>query len=390
MKNRFLSKRYCQNENEETVMGKVTALAQEADDVINLSIGDPDINTPLPIIEAAFEDAKAGYTKYTDCRGYKELRDEIAKYYREEFGLQVEDDEIMVTTSGCIAMSLALEAVLDDGDEVIVPTPYFTIYKTQIELARGVLVEMDTFEEEHYQIDAARLEDCITPKTKAIIINSPNNPTGSCLTLETMKKIAEIAEKHDLVVISDEIYTIYSFADAFIPFSSLPGMKERTITINSFSKNFIMTGWRVGAVIAPPQIINTMKRIDENLVYSAPSISQRAAIKALRCRKEIQPELTARFKERVYYAAERINKIPNMHVIYPPMGTFYLFLNIKDTGLTSEEAAMKIFEEAHVVMIPGNGYGTRGEGYLRIACTVDISQLKEAFDRIEKMEIFKA
>ena len=240
MKNRFLSKRYCQNENEETVMGKVTALAQEADDVINLSIGDPDINTPLPIIEAAFEDAKAGYTKYTDCRGYKELRDEIAKYYREEFGLQVEDDEIMVTTSGCIAMSLALEAVLDDGDEVIVPTPYFTIYKTQIELARGVLVEMDTFEEEHYQIDAARLEDCITPKTKAIIINSPNNPTGSCLTLETMKKIAEIAEKHDLVVISDEIYTIYSFADAFIPFSSLPGMKERTITINSFSKNFIM------------------------------------------------------------------------------------------------------------------------------------------------------
>jgi len=351
---------------------------------------DPDVNTPLPIIEAAFEDAKAGYTKYTDCRGYKELRDEIAKYYQEEFGLQVEDEEIMATTSGCIAMSLALEAILDDGDEVIVPAPYFTIYKTQIELARGVLVEMDTYEEEHYQIDAARLEACITPKTKAIIINSPNNPTGSCLTLETMKKIAEIAEKHDLVVISDEIYTIYSFADAFVPFSSLPGMRERTITINSFSKNFVMTGWRVGAVIAPPQIINTMKRINENLVYSVPAISQRAALKALRCRKDVQPALEALFKERVYYAAERINKIPNMHVIYPPMGTFYLFLNIKDAGLTSEEAAMKIFEEAHVVMIPGNGYGKCGEGYLRIACTVDISQLKEAFDRIEKMEIFKA
>lgn len=390
MENRFLSKRYCQNKDEETVMGKVAALAQEADDVINLSIGDPDVNTPLPIIEAAFEDAKAGYTKYTDCRGYKELRDEIAKYYQEEFGLQVEDEEIMATTSGCIAMSLALEAVLDDGDEVIVPAPYFTIYKTQIELARGVLVEMDTYEEEHYQIDAARLEACITPKTKAIIINSPNNPTGSCLTLETMKKVAEIAKKNNLLVISDEIYTIYNFADAFVPFSSLPGMKERTITINSFSKNFVMTGWRVGAVIAPPQIINTMKRINENLVYSVPAISQRAALKALRCRKDVQPALAALFKERVYYAAERINNIPNMHVIYPPMGTFYLFLNIKDTGLSSEEAAMKIFEEAHVVMIPGNGYGKCGEGYLRIACTVDISQLKEAFERIEKMEIFKA
>lgn len=389
MENRFLSKRYCSRE-EDTVIGHVTALARQADDVINLSIGDPDVNTPQQIIDAAFADAKAGYTKYTDCRGYKELRDEIAKYYKAEFNMDIADEEIMVTTSGCMAMSLVLEAILDDGDEVITQAPYFTIYKTQVELARGKLVELDTFEEERYQVNIERLESCITPKTKAIIINSPNNPSGSCLTVETMKKIAEVAEKHDLVVISDEIYTIYSFDHPFVPFSSLPGMKERTVTINSFSKDYVMTGWRIGAIIAPPQIIDTVRRISENLVFSTPAISQRAALHALRCRKEVQPELTALFKERIYYAAERINKIPNMHVIYPPMGTFYLFVNIKDTGLTSEEAAMKIFEETHVVMIPGNGFGRCGEGYLRIACTVDLSQLKEAFDRIEKMEIFKA
>ncbi len=389
MENRFLSKRYCGRE-EDTVIGHVTALARQADDVINLSIGDPDVNTPQQIIDAAFADAKAGYTKYTDCRGYKELRDEIAKYYKDEFDMDIADEEIMVTTSGCMAMSVVLEAILDDGDEVVSQSPYFTIYKTQVELARGKLVELDTFEEERYQVNIERLESRITPKTKAIIINSPNNPSGSCLTVETMKKIAEVAEKHDLVVISDEIYTIYSFDHPFVPFSSLPGMKERTVTINSFSKDYVMTGWRIGAIIAPPQIIDTVRRISENLVFSTPAVSQRAALHALRCRKEVQPALSKIFRERIFYAAERINKIPNMHVIYPPMGTFYLFVNIKDTGLTSEEAAMKIFEETHVVMIPGNGFGRCGEGYLRIACTVDISQLKEAFDRIEKMEIFKA
>lgn len=387
MEKRFLADKY--KNKQKSAIGQLGAMSAGIDDLINLSLGDPDFATPLPIIEKAFEDAKAGYTHYTDCRGYSELRDEIAKYYKEEFDIQVADEEIMVTTSACMGMYLVLEAILNDGDEVIVPAPYFTIYKEQVELAGGVLVEMETFEEDRYQIDTAQLEAHITPKTKAIILNSPNNPTGSCLTLETMKKIAEVAKKYELAVISDEIYTIYSFAEPFVPFSSLPEMKERTITLNSFSKNFVMTGWRVGAVIAPPYIIDAMKGINEGLVYSAPAVSQRAALHALRCRREVQPELVKSFKERVYYAAERINAIPNMHVIYPPMGSFYLFINIKDTGLSSAEAANRLLEEAHVLVIPGNGFGACGEGYLRIACTVDISVLAEAFDRIEKMEIFK-
>ena len=227
MERKFLAKRYCKDEG--TVMGQVAALAGNFDDIINLSIGDPDIVTPEPIIRQAFEDAMAGHTKYTDCRGYAELRQAIAEYYSEDFGMRLSDEEIMVTTSGCIAMYLALEAILDDGDEVIVPSPYFTIYRSQIELARGKIVELDTFEEENWQIDPARLEDAITPRTKALILNSPNNPTGSCLSLETMKKIAQVAEKYDLAVIADEIYTIYSFAQEFVPFSSLEGMRERTI-----------------------------------------------------------------------------------------------------------------------------------------------------------------
>lgn len=387
MEKRFLSKRY--SSDDESVIGQLAGKSEGITDLINLSLGDPDIATPQPIIEKAFSDVMAGHTKYTDCRGYRELRDEIAKYYKEEFDMYVADEEIMVTTSACMAMCLALEAILDDGDEVIVPAPYFTIYKTQVELARGKLVELDTFEEEDYQVDADRLEALITPRTKAIILNSPNNPTGSCLSLDTMKKIAEIAEEHDLVVISDEIYTIYSFAAPFVPFASLPRMKERTITLNSFSKNFVMTGWRIGAMLAPPQIINAARKINENLIYSAPAVSQRAALHALRCRKEVQPKLAETFKERVYYAAKRINAIPNMHVIYPPMGSFYLFINIKDTGLSSAEAADRLLEEAHVLTIPGNGFGDCGEGYLRIACTVDTAVLAEAFDRIEKMEIFQ-
>lgn len=386
MEQKFLADKY--KNKEKSAIGQLGAMSAGIEDLINLSLGDPDVTTSLSVIENAFEDAKAGYTHYTDCRGYRELRDEIAKYYKEDFNMQVADEEIMVTASACMGMYLVLEAILNDGDEVIVPAPYFTIYKAQVELAGGVLVEMETFEEDRYQIDSEQLEAHITPKTKAIILNSPNNPTGSCLTLETMKKIAEVAKKHDIVVIADEIYTIYSFAEPFVPFASLPEMKERTITLNSFSKNFVMTGWRIAAVIAPPYIIDAMKDINEGLIYSAPSVSQRAALHALRRRNEIQPALAEKFKERVFYAAQRINKIPNMHVIYPPMGSFYLFVNIKATGLSSTEAAKKICEEAHVLMIPGNGFGDCGEGYLRVACTVDISVLKEAFDRIEQMEIF--
>lgn len=387
MKHKFIAKRYWKDQS--TAMGQSDVLAKSFDDVINLSLGDPDLTTHELIIEKAFEDAKAGHTKYTDFRGDPELRSEICKFYKEEYGMDVADEEVFVSASACLGMYLALEAIVDDGDEVILQAPYFTPYPQQVELARGIPVELPTYEEEDFQINTERLESLITERTKALVINSPSNPTGNCLTVETMEKIAAIAEKYDLIVISDDIYTSFSYQNPFVPFASLPGMKDRTIILNSFSKNFTMTGWRVGNIIAPDYIIRTIQQINENVVFTAPSISQRAAIYALRNRETVQPEMVAEYKTRMFFAAEKINEIPKMSVIYPPKGSFYLFINIKKSGLTSEEAADVILRKAHVLMLPGNAFGNCGEGYLRIACTVGVDKLGEAMDRIKKIHEFQ-
>ena len=383
MKHKFIAKRYWKDQS--TPMGQSDEMAKMFDDVIDLSLGDPDLTTDLRIIDAAFADAKAGHTKYTDFRGDPELRQAIIKYYKEEYDMDIVDEEIFVAASGCLAMYLVLEAILDDGDEVILQAPFFTPYPQQVELARGIPIELPTYEEEDFQINVERLESLITERTKALVINSPSNPTGNCLTVETMEKIAEIAEKHDLIVVSDDIYTAFSYQNPFVPFASLPGMKERTIIINSFSKNFTMTGWRVGNIVAPDYIIKIVQQINENVVFTAPSISQRAAIFALEHRDEVQPPMIEEYKRRMFYAAERINKIPKMSVIYPPKGSFYLFINIKEMGMSSIDAADMILKEAHVLTLPGIAFGECGEGYVRIACTVNIDTLKEAFDRIEKV-----
>lgn len=384
MKDKFIAKRYWKDQS--TAMGQADVLAKSFDDCISLSLGDPDLITHEMIIKQAFEDAKAGHTKYTDFRGDPELRNEISKFYDAEYGMKVKDEEIFVCASACLGMYLSLEAVIDDGDEVILQAPYFTPYPQQVELARGVPVELPTYEEEDFQINIERLESLINERTKAIVINSPSNPTGNCLTIETMENIAVIAEKYDLLVIADDIYTSFSYQNKFVPFASLPGMQERTIILNSFSKNFTMTGWRVGNIVAPQHIIKIIQQINENVVFTAPSISQRAAICALRNRDIVQPKMVEEYRIRMFYAAERIVKIPKISVINPPRGGFYLFVNIKKTGLTSEEAANRILREAHVVVLPGNAFGACGEGYVRIACTVNVDKLKEAFDRIEKIE----
>lgn len=386
MKHKFVSKRYWKDQS--TPMGQVDELVKQFDDTIDLSLGDPDLITHDIIIDNSMRDAKLGHTKYTDFRGDPELRNEIIKFYQEEYNLLIKDEEIFIAASGCLGMYLALEAILDDGDEVILQAPYFTPYPQQVELARGVPVPLNTYENEDFQINIEKLESLITERTKAIIINSPNNPTGNTLSMETMKGIRDIAVKYDLVVISDDIYTSFSFKEPFVPIVSLEGMKERTIIINSFSKNFTMTGWRIGNLIAPDYIIKTIQQINENVVFTAPSISQRGAIYALRNRNIVQPSMVEEYRKRAFYAADRINKITNMSVL-DPKGTFYLFVNIKKTGLNSIDASDIILKEAHVLTIPGIAFGECGEGYVRIACTVGVERLKEAFDRIEKMRIFK-
>lgn len=385
MKHRFLAKKYWKDAS--TPFGTTNEKAAQFDDCINLSIGDPDLITDKIIIDGAYQDALKGHTRYTNMYGDIELRDEIRKFYKDEYDLDIATDEVIVTTSGLIAMYMALQAILDEGDEVIIQSPFFTPYTAQVEMARGIPVELDTYEEEDFQINIDRLKSLITPRTRALIINTPSNPTGSCLSADTLGEIAKIAEEEDLIVIADDIYTSYSFEKDFIPFMSMPGMRERTITINSFSKNFIMTGWRVGNIIAPAFIVRVLKDMGENIVYSAPAPSQRAAIYALRNRKVIQPPIIAEYRKRMEYAAERINRIPWMSVITPPKGSFYLFINIKKSGLSSLDAADMILEKAHVLLLPGNAFGRCGEGYLRLACTVGVDKLEEAFDRIEKIEL---
>lgn len=384
MKN-IISKRY--QKSEKTAMGEVFDFLNKYDDIINLSIGDPDLITADVVIEHMAEDAKNGHTKYTDYRGYPELRQEIAKFYKEEYDVNVDDSQVFVSAGGCVSMYLVMEAILDDGDEVIIPDPYFAPYPSQVELARGKAVMLPTYEAEGFQINIERLEKIVTKRTKAIILNSPNNPTGACLSLETLNKIADFCEKHDIAVVADDIYTAFSFAEEFVPIMKIKNMKDRTITINSFSKNFIMTGFRVANIIAPKNVIDTIQKINENLVFTTPSISQRAALHALRLRHQIQPQIISEFKQRVQYCIERISNIKNM-TTQPLGGSFYVFPNIKATGMSSDEVSQLIMEEAHVLLLAGSAFGECGEGYLRISCTVGIDKLKEVFDRIEKMSIF--
>ena len=360
-------------------------VAVKYDDLINLSIGDPDIFTPEIIVKEAFKDALAGHTKYTESRGYPELREAICDFYKDRYDMDIKDEEVFVSTAGSVAMFLTMQAILDDGDEVIIIEPYFFPYPEQVKMAGGVPVFIRTSMENNFQIDFDNLRNAVTDRTKAIIINTPNNPTGICYTKETLMKLSEFAISHDLIVVADDIYTSFDFTQKFMPICSLPGMRERTITINSFSKNFIMTGFRIGNIIAPDYIISVIQQINENVVYTAPSISQRAALHGLRHIDEFESDIVKVFRDRVEYAYKRLSEIPYVDVL-PPSGSIYIFPSIKRTGLTSHEFATKLMDECHVRVIPGRSFGESGEYHIRISCTLEKDKLAQAFDRMEKLE----
>lgn len=383
MKDKFVAKKYWKDET--TVMSQTDELAKKFNDVIDLSLGDPDLTTNRIIIDHVYQDMLAGHTRYTDFRGDPELREEIAKFYKEEYNYEVSDEEICVTASGTHAMCLAFCAVLDPGDEVIIHAPYYTYYENQIKFAGGIPVILDCYEEEDFQINLQRLEALITERTKAIVINTPNNPTGACMSREVLQGVASLAKQYDLLIVADDIYTAYSYEEPFSPMTAIEGMRERTITLNSFSKDYIMTGWRVGCIIAPPNIIKTVHTVNDAVMFTAPAMSQRGAIHAIRNRKEIQPPIVEEFKKRMEYAAQRINAMKNISCL-PPRGAFYLLINIKNLQMSSEEACMLLLNKAHVLTVPANCFGNCGEGYLRICCTKSVDILKQAFDRLEQLE----
>ena len=352
--------------------------------IIDLSIGDTDFITDDGIINAAFRDAKAGYTRYGDPKGDPELIDAVCRAWQEDFDQKLAHDHVLVSASSCLGMALVMFSILDPGDEVIVFSPYFPMYRTQIELAGGVCVDVPTYANEDYAIDEARLRAAITPRTKAIIFNNPTNPTGMAYGNDTLEMLARVAKEYDLLIAADEIYTTYLYEGDFRPLRTLPGMAERVITLNSFSKNFLMTGWRVGVIIAEPELLEVMNDINGSLIYTAPSISQRAAIHALSMRREIREKYVTAYRDRIFYTADRIERLPYLSLVRPK-GTFYLFPGIEKTGLTDDEFCNVLLDKAHILVSHGNAFGTAGVGHFRIACTVGIDTLKIAFDRMEKL-----
>lgn len=386
MKSPYIAKRHW--EFEEASLSKTNEMVKRYDDVIDLSIGDPDYPADKGIIEAIYKAGLEGHTRYTEFLGDEDLRRATMKAYKEDYDYDFKEDEIIITAGGTHAMYLTMEAILDEGDEVIAVAPYYIYYKPQIEMPKGKLVVYNTKSEDNFDIRLEELEKLISDRTKAIIINSPCNPSGKVYSEENIKGVLALAEKYDFLVIADDIYQALNYTDNKKPICAYEGRPGRVITIYTYSKDFSMTGLRLGHIIAQKDLIATMRRVNEAVAFTVNSMSQRGGIYALKHRKEIQAGLYDEYYKRAMYIYERARKIKNMSC-NKPEGTFYVFINIKDTGYTSEEIWEKVLDEAHVLLLPGSGFGDAGEGFMRIAATVGIDVLEEAFDRIEKMNIFK-
>ncbi|MBQ1579898.1 MAG: aminotransferase class I/II-fold pyridoxal phosphate-dependent enzyme, partial [Firmicutes bacterium] len=324
-------------------------------------------------------------THYTQHRGYPDVIQAVVDYYKRELDVVIDEKNVLITTSADYAAFQACFATINPGDEVLIPDPSFLCYRSQVEYSGGKPVMVPTREEDGWRLKAEVAEKYITPKTRGIFISTPNNPTGACMHKEDLEAIVKLAEKYDLLIYSDEIYTWYSYDVPFVSVLSIPGAAERTVVINSMSKNYVCTGARLAWVIAPVQIIGAMVQEGMNMVYTAPSISQRMGKFALEQGKEVMAPIMAEFKERMFKTAERINQIPHLKVQSPPPGTFYLFVNVKETGLTDEEFVLKVLQDAHVVTVPGSNFGACGKGYVRFCATVGLPKLLEACDRIEKL-----
>ncbi|MFW7369021.1 pyridoxal phosphate-dependent aminotransferase [Vagococcus fluvialis] len=368
---------------EENILMDFTTMASQMDNLLNLSIGDPDLVTNLAISQAAFEDVKNGHTHYTASDGSADFIESVINFYQKQYDLNFKKNQVRATVGALQGMYLTLQVLLNKEDEVIIHEPFFSPYRTQVIEAGGTPVIIPTFEEDGFQINIDILKAAITSKTKAIIINSPNNPTGAVFSKETFKEIADLAIEHDFFILSDEVYEAFSFYEGFTPMATFA--PNHTITFSSFSKAFAMTGWRIGYMIAPDYINAACKLLNEDITFSAPTPSQRAGIYALNNYQELVPEVVAVFKERLEYVEKRVKEIPFLS-LHPVKGSMYAFINISASGLTSMDFATKLLQEQQVLVIPGKAFGNSGDNYIRLAATQSIDVLKEAFDKIEKLE----
>ncbi|QQZ11411.1 aminotransferase [Heyndrickxia vini] len=357
-------------------------LASQMENVISLGVGEPDFVTPWNYREASILSLEEGFTAYSPNAGLLELRQEISAYMEQRFSVHYSsENEIIVTVGASEALDIALRATLNPGEEIIVVEPCFVSYVPIVELAGGKAVTVRALPEYDFKIQPEQIEEVITEKTKGIIICSPNNPTGTVLNKQELEGIASVALKHNLLVFSDEIYAELSYDEPYTSIASLPKMRDRTIVMNGFSKAFAMTGWRLGFVCGPNEILQAMLKIHQYAIMCAPTMSQFAAIEALKNGHTEMKKMIRSYHSRRNYMVEELNEIGlPCHV---PGGAFYVFPNITSTGLSSEEFAEKLLIEQQVAVVPGSVFGASGEGYIRCSYATSIDQLQEAITRIK-------
>lgn len=352
-------------------------------EAISLGVGEPDFNTPWEMTEEGIRALKAGRTFYTANAGLLELREEIASYLKELIGVAYDPEtEVMVTVGGSEGIDLACRALINPGDEVILPEPAFVSYRPCVVMAGGSVKTIQLEEAAEFKLTPEQLEEAITDKTKAVILSYPNNPTGAIMTRADLEKLVPIIKKHDLYVITDEIYAELVYGEKHVSIASLAGMRERTIVINGFSKSFAMTGWRLGFMAAPVHLMEEMLKLHQYALMCAPTISQYAALAGLKGDREFIGRMRESYEQRRNYLLHELKRIGL--VTYPAHGAFYLFPNIQQYEMTSEEFALKLLDEEELAVVPGDAFGACGEGFIRISYAYSLDQLKEAVQRLEK------
>ena len=358
-------------------------IAAEMDDVISLGVGEPDFDTPWSIRETAIYTLEQGKTVYTANAGLKELRQEIATYSERKYHLSYDPlHEILVTVGGSEAIDLCLRAILTPGDEVLIPEPSYVSYIPCTALAGGKPVTIPLRGENDFKLRAEDIEKHITSRTKAIVFPFPNNPTGSVMTKEDLAPLADLIIRHDLLVISDEIYAELTYTgQPHISIASFPGMRERTLVINGFSKAFSMTGWRLGYAMGPEELIRQMTKIHQFAIMCAPTTSQYAAVQALKNCDDKVENMRREYNRRRRYVLSRIRAMGL--TCFEPEGAFYVFPSVASTGMTSDEFCSRLLYDQKVAVVPGDAFGEHGEGYIRISYAYSLDELKAALDRIE-------
>lgn len=368
-----------------SLIRKLFNMAKEYNDVIDFTLGDPDVQPHQAIKDAGCTAIQSGKTRYSQNAGLPELRQTIANYYKRTEGFEYSpNDEIIVTVGAMEGLYLTLLSILDPDDEVIIPAPYYVNYVQMVSLCHGIPVVIDNPESEELSFNVEDIVAAITPKTKAIIINTPSNPSGKVIPWNKIEALAAIAKNHNLIVIADEVYKCLMYDNAnFKSIVSIDGMRERTVLVNSLSKEFCMTGWRIGYVLAPKELVSTMTKLQENVCACAPLPSQYAAIEALGGKGDYSKDMVDIFTRRRNILYDGLSQITGLRC-NKPEATFYMMVDISSTGMTSFDFCCRLLEAVHVACVPGVAYGNSCDRYIRIAFTIDEMKIKEGVNRIAK------